>query len=404
LVAGVFTLARRLGGTGAAIVSIVPLVLTPDGEPRLIRTIMEAHSAPLDGALTVWAVERHLAGRHGVAVALLVALSLSRPEAWPFLLGAGLWMAWASPRRRLAVLGAWLVVPVLWFGGDWWGSGDPLSGAGSAQVDDDEGLVERFVEAAQTVGSMVVIPVWVLAGAAVLLAWHARGREATTDADGENDDRAASLSSTMAVAGLAAAWCAVVIGMASLLGYAALSRFTLPAVTLVCALAGTGAVGAWSAIVSGRWRRPIVGVVAALVAAVSTPQLVDRVTGLADVRREIRARALLSEDLPDVIAAAGGRDAVLGCGGPVAVQGVTLLLPTVAWELDLPLSAMRTTHEPGPAVLLVIAGGEQEAEILAAEDTIRTLARSTVWAVHALDCPRDEPAPLPTSDEETSSP
>ena len=45
------------------------------------------------------------------------------------------------------------------------------------------------------------------------------------------------------LAGVAAAWSVLVVAMSAVLGYAALSRFLLPAAALVCVLAGVGAVG-----------------------------------------------------------------------------------------------------------------------------------------------------------------
>ncbi len=363
LVAGVFALAARTAGPRAGLVALAPLVLTPDGEPRLIRTIVEAHSAPIDAALAVWAVERHLAGRPGIVLALLTALGLSRPEAWPFLVAYGALVWWWHRPLRPAAVAALAVIPLLWFGGDWWGSGDPLSGAASARVGDDT-AIERLAEALGTVGAIVVIPVWIAAAVGVAMALVDRDRV------------------VLAVAALAAAWSAVVVGMATLLGYAALSRFLLPAAALACVLAGVGGIRAVERFGHRRWT--MTAVVAAVL-VVSAPQLSDRIRGLDDVASEIRARALLSEDLPDVLAAAGGPDAVLACG-TVAVEGATLLLPAVAWELDEPISAMRTTPEDGPVVVFLINGAVQDLALLDSDAEVRTLAQSLVWSIHAVDC------------------
>ena len=132
--AGVFQLARRLSGSVVAgLVAAGLVVFTPDHGPRFLRTVLEGHTAPLTAGLAAWAVERHLAGRHTTTFWLLVALALDRPEAWPFLGAYALW-AWRTEHVRTAALGVGLaLVPVLWFGGDWWGAGSPLHGAEPAQ-------------------------------------------------------------------------------------------------------------------------------------------------------------------------------------------------------------------------------------------------------------------------------
>ncbi|MEM8745481.1 MAG: hypothetical protein AAGF91_02170, partial [Actinomycetota bacterium] len=228
-----------------------------------------------------------------------------------------------------------------------------------------------------TAWDTVVFPVWAAAAFAAVAA--VRRRDRVVDRE------------VIAAAALAVAWCCIVVGMATVLGYAALSRFLLPAAALVCVLAGVGVARLVAVLADGQRRSVVVAVALGVVAVVtvSVGQLWDRVTGLEDVVSEIRARAFLSEDLPDVIDAAGGKEAVLACG-TVAVQGVTLLLPSVAWELDVPISELRTTPEEGPAVWFIIANGRVETELLASDESVRTLARSAVWAVHAVDC--DEPA------------
>ena len=61
-------------------------------------------SEPLLIATALWAVERLLAGRHGQAFVFAVALSLIRPEAWPFLAchyATWLWIRRPALRRSL---------------------------------------------------------------------------------------------------------------------------------------------------------------------------------------------------------------------------------------------------------------------------------------------------------------
>src|SRR5919107_3447174 len=81
-----FRLAARLSGGGAAgalagAVAVAALVLTPDW----FQFAAQGSEAPLAVALMLWAVERHLDGRHGHALALGTLTCLMRPELVPFL-------------------------------------------------------------------------------------------------------------------------------------------------------------------------------------------------------------------------------------------------------------------------------------------------------------------------------
>ena len=75
-------------------------------------------SEPMLLGAALWAVDRHLAGRHREAFLLGVAAALIRPEAWPFI---GLYAIWLWRRERapgdsvLLLLGL-AAIPVLWFG------------------------------------------------------------------------------------------------------------------------------------------------------------------------------------------------------------------------------------------------------------------------------------------------
>ena len=230
-VVGVYRLGARLAGTAAGVVAGGLLLLTPDREVRFLRVVLEGHTAAITAALAVWAIECHLAGRRRLALLLLFLLALDRPEAWPFL-ALEAWWCWRDDREHgwypVALLG---LVPILWFGGDWWGSGSPWHGADAARVVASDG--HRFVDALARVRDMVPWVAWLAAAFALVRAVRQRNRV------------------VLALAGVAAAWSLLVVAMSAVLGYAALSRFLLPAAAIVCVLAGVGAV--WA--VTSLWRR-----------------------------------------------------------------------------------------------------------------------------------------------------
>ena len=385
LACGVFRLAARwvgprlgagpavLGGT----VAVGALLLTPDAEPRLLRTILEGHTAPLAAALAAWAIDRFLAGRVVVALTLGALVALLRPEAWPLVAVAA---AWLWPRsvasRRIAVV-ALVLVPLAWFGGDWWGSGDPFHGAAEAQVASGD-AIDRLQDASRAVAQMVVVPVWALALVAVVHAVRCRRPSLVVCAAG------------------AATWCTSVVAMSVLFGYAAISRFLLPAAAVVCALGGAAAGQLvrllWAERAGGRGastnRVGLAGlggrvVAVAVLVAVALPFVTARAASLEDVVDEVEARRRLDEDLPAAVDRAGGPSAVLACG-PVAVDGSSLLRPALAWELDVPLDRVGA-DVLDTGVSFVVAGGEEDVE-LAATGRAVLVTRSPDWVVYDVGC------------------
>jgi hypothetical protein len=364
-VVGCYRLASRLAGPLAGVVAGGLLVLTPDPDPRFLRLVLEGHSAPATAALAVWAVERHLADRPGTALALVTALALDRPEAWPLL---GLYALWCLARRRVpwwAVGLALVSVPVLWFGGDLWGSGDLWHGAGVAQVYAED--PDRVVDSLRRVGEVVAGPTWPAAVVALALAVRARDRVVP------------------ALAALAGAYVAVVVGMAAALGYAAVGRFLLPAAALVCVLAGVGVgrVAEWAR------DRPVAVRYAAAALAVLVVNLgvAGRAGSLDREVRRIGDRDRFEEEVEQALAAAGGPGAVTACGR-VAIDEDSPARTSLAWMLDVPLGTTKRALLDRPGVVFDRRGTPSD---LARErqptSDVVVLARTDGWVVVAVDCP-----------------
>ena len=257
------------------------------------------------------------------------------------------------------------VVPVLWFGGDWWGSGDPWHGAEAAQVGAGS-AIDRFEDALTRVFEVVVLPAWIFAGAALVSAIRRRER-------------------TLLVLGIGTfAWCGLVVVMAVAFSYAALSRFLLPAGVLVCVLAGVGVVRTFAAIPRGAGRIAFVVVSVAL----AGPMIVARAVGIGDVVDQLRNRGELAVDLEGAIADAGGVDAVLACA-TVSIDGASLLRPQLAWELDVPIKRVLVTAVPqtGPAMVFAIAGGADDRAMRAMGSSAGFVVRSGTWSIYEIGCP-----------------
>lgn len=358
-----FRLAARYAGIGAGAVAAVLLLLTPDGGPRFLRLVVEGHAAPVSVTLGLWAVERHLDGRRGHALVLGTAVALMRPEAWPFL---GLYAAWLwrrEPAERPVVAVALAAVPLLWFGGDWWGSGDPWHGADAAQVVSGS-AADRFGLAAERALTVVVPPAWLGAGAAVVTA-RRRGDWVLP-----------------VLAGAALAWLGLVTVMSIVLGYAALSRFYLAAAGVLCVLAGVGAARVVAALSRGRAR---VALAAALVVA-SLPAVLPRVAALGTLADGIRTRAELESEL-DVALDQTGRAAVLACG-EVAIDHSEVPRMALAWKLGIPLGQVGGRLPEDSGVALARPGGRLDGRLSGKPPPeVVMLGRSDEWVVYAVSCP-----------------
>ncbi|HEV2724558.1 MAG TPA: hypothetical protein VGV10_07980, partial [Thermoleophilaceae bacterium] len=121
-----FRLARRRVGGPAGIVAGLFAAAFLFSSFKYIRDAALGNSEALLAALALWAFERHLDGRRDHALYLGFAAALLRPEVWPFLGLYGLWLWFREPelRVRMAVLAA--LIPLLWFGPEVWGSGEPF--------------------------------------------------------------------------------------------------------------------------------------------------------------------------------------------------------------------------------------------------------------------------------------
>lgn len=363
----VYRLASRLAGPVAGAIAAPLLLLTPSEEARLIRHIGQGNVEPLLVALVLWALERHLDGHRGHALALGTCAAFVRPEAWPFLALYGLWLWAAEPRLRPFVAGAAALVPVLWFGGDWWGSGDPFTGGERAQVAGDLSVGGRVELAASTTFQVVMVPVWVSAAVAVALAARARDR----------------LVPLLAAAALA--WLAIVAAMTITLGYAALPRFLDPAAALLCVLAGVGAVGA----VRSASRRRLRFALAAVLVAASLPFALPRIAALGDQVDVLAERTRLQTELRTAAREAGGAPRVLSCG-QVAVDMAEEAIESpvaLAWELAAPFDRVSRWLGPESGYVFALRGGERERRLLREGGEARRVAGNAEWTVFAVRCP-----------------
>jgi hypothetical protein len=308
-----FRLAARLAGPWAGAVAALALLLADSW----MRSAAHGYSEGLVAAALLFAVERHFDGRRRAAWALLLVAALARPEAWA-LLAAYSFYGWSREERDARLVAAGLaVVPLLWIGADWWGSGDPFH-AGEVARSVDANLSWHELLAAGT--ALAGTPALVLAGAACLAGWR-------------NEDRR-----VLALAGCVLTWTAISCGLVAAGGPGA-PRFLMPAVAGACVLAGVGAVRTVQAAGEFPLRRLALATVIALASA---PAALPRAAEGADQLAVAERRAVFEADLRHAVRAAS--TPLRRCGSYLVPADLGWLEGAVAWELDVSLESVEVVR------------------------------------------------------------
>jgi hypothetical protein len=371
-----YRIGTRLAGRTAGIVAAVALA-----GADWLRYVAHGNVEPLSVGLVLGAVDRAQESHPLQAVVLGALAALGRPELWPFVVAYGLYVMWRRQARWFAVVPLLLIVPALWLGGDWWGSGDPFHGSTQAS-----GFKERQLAATKALKkkrltdpsieippppsfgntvdlgrAILVLPVEIAALAGLLFAVWRRHR------------------ATLVLAGGAAALI-VLVGLMSELGYGGSPRFLFPALALVCVLAGVGVECVLRAVGGGR-RALAVGVV---LLAATTPFAVKRVQFDAERVDDISLRADLQDGLDHAIESAGGPGVVLKAGHP-RVNGS--FGHQLAWRLKLPMRAVGPLRYPavivaGPSTRVSPSGAPRVPE--SPHVRTRELASVDGWTITAV--------------------
>ncbi|HEX5909562.1 MAG TPA: hypothetical protein VFY44_03660, partial [Thermoleophilaceae bacterium] len=402
-----FRLARRLVGRGAAgVVAGVFAAAFLLTTYQYVRDAALGNSEALLAGLFLWAFERHLDGRRDHALYLGLAVALLRPEAWPFLGLYGLWLFVREPAMRLKVALVGLAIPLLWFGPELWGSGEPFRASsragkpnpGSAAFADHPGLevAKRFAERA-------VIPQQVAGFVGVIVAALAWVRHRAQGA-------------ILALAGIGIAWILLVAVMTER-GYAGNQRYLIVTTAALCVLGGIGIGRIFDGIreavaerSSARTGLRVAFAVFAVGLVALSPVIKAKVENVDKTLDKLRYEAALWHTLPGVVDKAGGPDKLLACGnvysGPFQTQMVAYQLGVHGINVGdvRPLKV-----SPAPGVIFrtrTVPGGPLVATV--PDKRFRRAARSGRWQVwtapradaRGRDCPAagtDAPRVPPTA-------
>jgi hypothetical protein len=366
-----FRVARRLGG---GIVGGVAAAAALALAPWWIRNAALGNSEGLIVAFLLATVDRHLAGDRRAAFLLAVCAGLLRPEAWPFLGLYGAWLLWRRQLPATLILGAGAAVVALWMLPEWWGSGDLLRAAHRAK-DVNPGAPtyadHPAAEVVRAAGAMLTGPLiaGLVAAAAMLMVRR---------------DRAVAFMVALSIA-----WLALVAYMTSD-GFSGNQRYLIAPIALLIVLAGAGAGWALEQLLALARRavpalsaRPLAGHAVVAVAAVTvgvgfaTPSFAR----FAPSMRNLEYQADLADELPGLVRAAGGAEALKRCGKPYTGP---FLVPVVAWSLRMHTQDVQLLPQ-APAVVFRVKTieGSLPTPTLRDVGSGQTLAAGAKWRIVA---------------------
>lgn len=309
-----FRVSRRLGGgVVGGVVAAAALAIAP----WYIRNAALGNSEGLIVAFLLGAIDRHLAGDRRWAFLLAACAGLLRPEAWPFLGLYGLFLLWTRSLSWKLVLGTGAGVLALWLLPEWWGSGDLLRAAHRAK-NVNAGAPTYADNPAKAVlgdaGDMLTGPLVAGLIAVAIMVMVKRSKPIAW------------------LIAMAIAWLGLVAYMTQD-GFSGNQRYLIAPVALLIVLGATGA--GW--LVHGALARiGTAGTRAAVVAAVAVVAgagfMVPSFQRLGPTFTGLKWQADLADQLPGLVAQAGGADALKRCGDPYTGP---FLVPVVAWNLHL---------------------------------------------------------------------
>lgn len=335
LAAALVAVGRRAGSTAGGVLAALLLLSAP-------RPLLDALTVRLDvafAALVLWAVVYEIADRRRprLALALLAAAGLLRPEAWALAVAYALSL-WLRDRSLAPLrLGAMaLAGPVVWVLTDLLVTGDPVytvrTTRGLAEARRPTGLGEVPGTLRESLDTMLGVAPAIL-GAVVAVLVLSRGRR--------------SGHPRLVVAALAAAG---LLGFVALgvLGLPLIDRYLLLPAAALALLAGLAATGAVE--VPGL-PRPLVGAVAAVVLAVA---LVDGADQAREIHRLVDGRATQLADLRELSTRTAVRDCPVVWIDQGRFVGAGNVAPEVAWRADRPTATLTTDAPAGAAALLTL--------------------------------------------------
>jgi hypothetical protein len=359
------------------------------------------YSEGLMTALVLIAVDRHLDGHPRQAFVVAFFAALDRPEIWVFWGPYGLWLMWKDPGARKLVIGLFVLIPVLWFLPEYWGSGHFFRGVNRANHPRSNSPAFAkcpFCKELSNASVTVLTRIKIAAGLAVAVAAGLLVRAQLARRDYKLADNHERTLMAVAAAGLAGLAWWVLIAILTQAGFSGNNRYLVLGAGLIEIAGGVGF--GWAALELGKLRKRMVERAAGAETAERFPVLAGNGpavlimaaafaflpsfvgNSLTDIQRTHRAlvyQAKLRQDLGAIIARYGGAKKLLACG-TVMTEGFQV--PMVAYALGvhtLRVEAPPTAPKddptledfPGPGPNVVLQNRAQSnASLLPAPETI----------------------------------
>lgn len=291
-----YLLARRLAGRTAGVIAALGVVLVSGW----LGETLDGRLEPVVATLLLGACWADAEGKRGVALALLTAAALARPDAW---IACGIYaLAFVEKRRRL-----WPLLPTLcvalgliWFGGDFLGSGSALRGGNLAR-ESTPVAIARHADGATVFALRVAIVAPLGALAIAALGRFARGLQ--------RRDRLVLMLGLTALS-----WVATDALLAAR-GYPPDQRYAVPQAALVSVLGAAGLVHGLRYTAQRAPRRwlqiPVAGATGIALVASTAPALTTSAASVRDAQAysaNVAALARLASDLQ----ATGNHPAAIG--------------------------------------------------------------------------------------------
>ena len=307
------------------------------------------YSEGLMTALVLAALDRHLDGARRQAFVVGFFAALDRPELWALWGPYGLYLAWKDPAARKLVGALFVLIPVLWFGPELWGSGHLFRGVTRAQhVRSNSAALAKCpfcTELRKHAWPRVMFRIKLVAllamAAAALGLWRTRETWWRSHAPFSWVTRGRLL--LLIVGAVGWLWW---IGIAVLTqaGFSGNDRYLVLGSALISIAGGVG--WAWGAVnaatLAQRWlgvvrRNSIVAVGAVVVGAAvvliaAPPWIGPSIIDVPATHRALVYQADLRTDMTRAVQAVGGRSRILACG-TIMTEGFQV--PMLAWNLNV---------------------------------------------------------------------
>ena len=299
-------------------------------------------------------------GHVAVVAACAVACALIRVETWPFLVVLAAWAWRIRPELRGVLLAITALVPLAWFGPELLGSGDVMRSGERARIPNPGQPALAPVPAlASLTGGLAVTPWPLWLGVAALVAGAPRALAPSRRA--------------LIPAGIGVAWLLLVAAMAQV-GFSGEARYALPGAALIAVSGAVGLVALARRVIASR--AVVAGATGLLIAG-----LVASHPTLSGIPAAQGHQWRLSDDLAEVIARAGGPDALLACGTPYVGR---FRGPLVAYHLDVAKRVVAPEVPPQrPGVVLRSRNTREAAAVPASPAGFVPVAANSSWSVDA---------------------